>query len=82
MMERALSLANKRIKVINSSEEKEYLSKQNQQHFEYLVIVDNNKLPVCVYVFNGNHNRDNYLNFTTFEIVDENQYINLKSYFL
>lgn len=80
MMERALSLANKRIKVINSSEEKEYLSKQNQQHFEYLVIVDNNKLPVCVYVFNGNHNRDNYLNFTTFEIVDENQYINLKSY--
>lgn len=80
MMERAISLANKRIKVINSSEEKEYLSKQNLQHFEYLVIVDNNKLPICVYVLNGNHNRDNYLNFTTFEIVDENQYINLKSY--
>ncbi|MEA4849483.1 MAG: PAS domain-containing protein, partial [Clostridiaceae bacterium] len=80
MKETAIKLINKGIKVINSSEAKEYLSKKNHQNYDYLVVMDNNNLPLNVYAVYENSNTVDYLPLTIFNTADRNQIIDFKSY--
>lgn len=80
MKEKALRLINKDIKVIDSLETEKYLSEGNYRKYEYLVIIDNNDLPISVYAFDENLNGQNYLALTAFTTVGENQNIDIENY--
>lgn len=79
MKEKALKLANKDIKVIDSLETEKYLSEANHQKHKYLVVVENS-LPLSIYAFNEDLNEQNYLAITKFTTVDENYYIDIENY--
>lgn len=80
MKEKALKLINKSIKVIGSAEKNKYLSGRNHRNYDYLVIIDDNNLPLCIYTFNEKLIGEKYLDLNSFTTVDENQYIDIYNY--